>query len=175
MRPQGFTVWELAGVLAIVATLAAIAAPDFAQLRARAGVVTSADRLLGTLHFARSRAILGGVPVVVCLSNDGETCATGPAGARGWIVFENTRAEFTPRRDAGEPVLRRHRLERTTQLRASRNAVTFWPTVRAGSTSTFDFCDARAPQARRAVIVSQTGRPRLRLGVPRGASAACLT
>lgn len=168
-RARGSTLWELATVLAVVAVLAALAVPDFARLRASAGVTSGANQLLGALHFARSRAILVGVPTVVCLSPDGVRCVgRGAAQASGWIVFENTRAEFTPVRDPAEAVLRSYRLERAIEVHASRGAVTFWPAPRAGMTSTFEFCSTAARVAPRAVVVSQTGRPRLRIGNPRG-------
>ena len=171
-RTRGSTLWELATVLAVAAVLAALAVPDFARLRASAGVASGADQLLGALHFARSRAILVGVPTVVCLSPDGVRCVgRGAARASAWIVFENTRAEFTPVRDPAEPILRSYRLEHPIEVRASRGAVTFWPTPRAGMTSTFEFCSTAARVAPRAVIVSQTGRPRLRIGAPRGGTA----
>lgn len=173
-RCAGFTTWELATVLTIAATLIALATPEFLQLRASAGVVTGADRLMGAMHLARSNAILRGIPMVVCLSADLESCVgRGQSGAHGWIVFENLRAEFTPVHDPGEPILRRHRLDRPTEIRASRSAVTFWPTSRAGTTSTFEFCSAAPGVKPRAVIVSQTGRPRLRVGLPRGAATRC--
>jgi type IV fimbrial biogenesis protein FimT len=174
MRDRGYTIWELVTVIAVAAVLAAVSIPDFARLRASAGLASSADRLLGTLHFARSRAILRGIPTVVCLSADGENCVgRGAAAAHGWIVFENAHAEFTPVRDAGEPVLRRHAIDHPTTLRASRGAVTYWPAARAGMTSTFQFCSAVAGVPPRAVVVSQTGRPRLRIGPARGSATAC--
>lgn len=171
---RGHTLWELVTVLAIVAVIAAAALPGFSRLRASSALTAGADRLLGTLHFARSHAILVGLPTVVCLSADGASCvARGPARARAWLVFENLHAEFTPVRDPGEAILRSHFLGRDTEVRASRGAVTFWPTARAGMTSTFEFCSAHPGVRPRAVIVSQTGRPRLRIGTPRGALTRC--
>ncbi len=176
MAPRGYTIWELATVIAVAAILVAIATPDFTRMRASMGVATGADRLMGTLHYARSRAILGGIPTVVCLSPDGERCvARGAARARGWIVFENSRSEFTPVRDPGEPILREHHFDRPTEVHASRGAVTYWPTARAGMTSTFEFCSTVSGVQPHAVIVSQTGRPRLRIGTPRGAASRCGT
>lgn len=171
---NGFTIWELATVIAVVAVLLTAGTPGFARLRAAAGVTGNADRLMGAMHFARSQAILTGRPFVVCLSTDLAHCVgRGAQSARAWIVFENSRAEFTPVRDAGEPILRRHQLDRPTQIHASRGAVTFWPTSRAGTTSTFEVCSRVAGVSSRAVIVSQTGRPRLRVGLPRGAVSRC--
>jgi type IV fimbrial biogenesis protein FimT len=174
MRPRGHTLWELVTVITVLAVVATLASPDFGRLRASSAVTSGADRLLGALHFARSRAILRGVPTVVCLSQDGEHCVgRGARQAPGWIVFENTHAEFMPVRDPGEPILRRHRLEVPAALRATRSAVTYWPTARAGMTSSFEFCSKIAGVQPRAVIVSQTGRPRLRMGPARGSRVPC--
>jgi type IV fimbrial biogenesis protein FimT len=173
-HPHGFTVWELATVMAVVAILLAAGTPGFVRLSAAAGVTSNADRLMGAMHFARSQAILTGRPFVVCLSGDLASCVgRGAQSGRAWIVFENARAEFSPVRDADEPILRQHQLDRPTRIHASRGAVTFWPTSRAGSTSTFEVCSEVPGVASRAVIVSQTGRPRLRLGLPRGAATRC--
>jgi hypothetical protein len=46
-------------------------------------------------------------------------------------------------------------------LRANRNAVIYWPVALAGTTASFVFCDERGARAARAIIVSQTGRPRV--------------
>lgn len=173
-RCSGFSAWELATVAAIVAILVALATPDFRHLRASASVATEADRLLAALAFARSRAILTGKPLVVCLSADLENCvAHGADAATAWIVFENTHGEFAPERDPDEPVLRAHRLDRVTEVRATRSAVTYWPAPRAAATSTFEFCSGIAGARPRAVIVSQTGRPRLRVGQPGETSVRC--
>lgn len=173
-RPSGFTIWELATVMAVVAILLAAGTPGFVRLSAAAGVTSNADRLMGAMHFARSQAILTGRPFVVCLSGDLASCAgRGAQSGRAWIVFENARAEFTPQRDADEPILRQHQFDRPTEIHASRGAVTFWPTSRAGTTSTFEVCSRVPGVASRAVIVSQTGRPRLRIGLPRGAQSRC--
>jgi len=172
--PCGFTLWELATVVTVAAILLAAGTPGFVRLSAAAGVASNADRLMGAMHFARSQAILTGTPHVVCLSGDLGSClGRGAQSGRAWIVFGNAHAEFTPVRDADEPVVRHHRLDRPTQIHASRGAVTFWPTARAGTTSTFEVCSQVAGVASRAVIVSQTGRPRLRIGLPRGAQSRC--
>lgn len=173
-RPSGFTLWELATVMTVVAILLAAGTPGFVKLSAAAGVTSNADRLMGAMHFARSQAILTGRPFVVCLSRDLASCVgRGAQSGRAWIVFENARAEFSPVRDADEPILRRHRLDRPTEIHASRAAVTFWPTSRAGTTSTFEVCSQVPGVASRAVIVSQTGRPRLRTTLPRGTRSRC--
>jgi hypothetical protein len=60
--------------------------------------------------------------------------------------------------------LRQSRIPDGVVVRGSRAAVTFWPVARASLTSTFDVCDVRREVAGRAVVVSQTGRPRIAEG-----------
>ena len=81
-------------------------------------------------------------------------------------MFLNLRTERAPQRDAGEPLLGRFELPERLGVTGSRVAVTYWPVSRAGTTSTFTLCHATRLARTRAVIVSQTGRPRLRESAP---------
>jgi hypothetical protein len=47
-------------------------------------------------------------------------------------------------------------------VHGSRLAVTFWPLSRSGTTATLTLCSARRGLAPRQIIISQTGRPRLK-------------
>ena len=165
---SGFSLAELLVTLTIVAVVAALSAPAFQRSRADAASLTSAHSLLRALHLARSQALLRAEPAVVCLSSDLVTCASRSASGsiRGWIVFLNLRAERTVQRDAQEPLLGVFALPERLQLTGSRTAVTYWPVSRAGTTATFTVCDADRLARTRAVIVSQTGRPRLREAAP---------
>jgi type IV fimbrial biogenesis protein FimT len=156
---------ELLAVVAIVAILATMAAPTFASLRRTAGVGTAATELLAALHFARSAAALDGQPVTLCLSADGETCVPSSSDpASGWLVFAQPSAGLASSVTVVPPVLRQFHAADNVVVHGSRAAVTFWPAARASLTSTFDVCDARREVAGRAVVVSQTGRPRIAVG-----------
>jgi hypothetical protein len=62
---------------------------------------------------------------------------------------------------AADNLLRHVELPGRVSMQGSRTAVTYWPTSRAGTTSTFLMCHAGRPLEGRAVVVSQSGRPRV--------------
>lgn len=172
-RCSGFTLLELLVVLAIVAVATVAAAPSFTRNRDAAVASAAANALLATLHHARGIALLRATPTVVCLSEDASQClALEVASSRGWIEFQNDRVESPPRRDAAEPLLSHTAFDADLSIRGTRRSVTFWPVSRSGTTTTFTICAGRPASAARAVIVSQSGRPRLKSLTP--LSAGCL-
>jgi len=155
----GSTLLELALVLALVALLAGIAAPGFGRLRAEAALQRSAYALLGALHDARNTAISRGQPVVLCQTTAPRQCLASAAAATGWAVFIDRPGGVSGRLDSGDELLHVVDLPPELRLSGSRRALTYWPVVRAGTTATLVLCHARGGGL--AVIVSQTGRPRL--------------
>src|ERR1700748_3648893 len=92
-RPApGFTLIELAIVLAIVAILLRVAAPGMSRTMAARALAAQSSEFMAALRFARATAIQRGMVVTICASVPG-----GPApacrGSRatdwrgGWIVF----------------------------------------------------------------------------------------
>jgi type IV fimbrial biogenesis protein FimT len=161
---HGFSLVELLVTLLVLALLALLGAPTFQRVRANAASLAAAHALLGGLHLARSQALLRGLPAVLCLSADGAQCITSTRAdaARGWLVFVNRGGERTPQRDPQDPLIRQVLLPAGLSLRGSRTAVTYWPVSRAGTTATFTLCTRARLAVNRAVIVSQSGRPRQR-------------
>jgi type IV fimbrial biogenesis protein FimT len=157
----GFTVLELMFVCAIAALLAGVAAPGFREYSLNARRTGQVNELVHALHASRSAAIRGGLPVVLCKSSDGSQCTPAAAGwDEGWIAFVNRDSDSPAAVDADEPILLRQPRVEGISIRANRDALTYWPFSRAGTTATFIFCDQRGVESARAVIVSQTGRPR---------------
>jgi type IV fimbrial biogenesis protein FimT len=162
----GFTALELLVATAIAALLLSLAVPGFDRLRSGASISSSANQILRALHQARSIAILKNIPTAVCLSADGASCLTrAGASATGWIVFQDNARSSPVQIGAGDEILYRATLPEHVTVTGTRAAVVYWPTPRAGTTSTFEICSSRDDTDGRSVIVSQTGRPRVVVGV----------
>jgi hypothetical protein len=86
-------------------------------------------------------------------------------------VFIDRAGGTTGRLDAGDELLRSVELPPELRLLGSRRVLTYWPVARAGTTATLVLCHARG--AALAVIVSQTGRPRLSRTDAAGAALDC--
>jgi type IV fimbrial biogenesis protein FimT len=157
---RGLSAVELLAATAVLAVLASFAVPAYVRLSRSASLSTAANGMLWALHFARSTAVLRAQPVAVCLTADGEHClATGAHRASGWLVFVDREPRVPVQLEEGDEVLRRLPLAPGLAVRATRMAVTYWPTAMAGTTGTFTFCAGH--RVGRAVVISQTGRPRV--------------
>ena len=86
----GFTMFELVMVMSIVAIIAAIGLPSFKYVTASNRISTEINGLLMDMRFARSEAVKQGLPVTVCISTNGTTCATsGSDWSVGWMIFSD--------------------------------------------------------------------------------------
>jgi hypothetical protein len=80
------------------------------------------------------------------------------------MLFMNQEGGLVSRRETGEVLLRRWPLPREVQVSGTRAYAWYLPQPRAAATLSLNFCHPAAPAARRSVIVSQTGRPRVIAG-----------
>ncbi len=167
----GLSLFELALALALVAVMASIATPSLERWRVEAALQRESYALLGALHQARSAAITRGEPVVLCQTAGAGACLATAVPAGGWAVFVDRPGGSAGRIDAGDEMLHRAALPAELRLLGTRRALTYWPTARAGTTATLVLCHARG--GARALIVSQTGRPRLSLTDASGAALDC--
>jgi type IV fimbrial biogenesis protein FimT len=158
---SGFTLVELLvglGVLAIVATWAV---PNFNHFMRDAARTSEVNQFIQTVYLARSEAIKRNGVVSVCPSHDGTACAAGGPWHQGWIVFVNLDHDSPAHRDTGEELLHAYPAWDTGEIAGNRATLSFRPFGQSGVTATMTFCDDRGSAAARAVIISQTGRPRL--------------
>jgi type IV fimbrial biogenesis protein FimT len=98
----GFTLTELMVAIAVLAILAALAAPGFANVTRRLHVDTVREQFIGSMNFARTEAIRRGRNVVMRRIEPCTNAAT--EWYCGWNVFVDLDQDNTM--DAGEPLLR---------------------------------------------------------------------
>jgi len=170
-RPaSGFTLVELAVVLAIVAVLMRVATPGLSRLVATRALAAQSSEFMAALRFARAAALQRGSAVSVCASAPGgpPPACEGPRAAdwrHGWIVFADRDRRGVP--DGHGPLLRvQQPLQRSGGVAGTRGLISFT----AGGFSTdgsshflFSPPASAAADAPPAVMVcvSKQGRPRL--------------
>lgn len=102
-QAKGFTLVELMIVIAVAATLAAMAFPSFQSSIRANRVSTASNELMASFALARSEAIRSARGGGVCASADGKSCVAGSWGD-GWLVWTDTNADRAL--NEGEPVIR---------------------------------------------------------------------
>lgn len=100
-KSQGFTLLELIVTIAIIAILAAIAAPSFSRMMAGNQLQTAVGEWRTAFYLAQKEAIRRKTRVQICPSTDGEECASDLKNYKvGWIVWdmdaENLIRDFPP-------------------------------------------------------------------------------
>ncbi|NJD32772.1 MAG: prepilin-type N-terminal cleavage/methylation domain-containing protein [Gammaproteobacteria bacterium] len=171
--PRGFTLPEFVFTIAIVAGLAGWTIPTFRDIQRNALRTRQVNEFAEAVHLARGEAIKRNGVVSLCPSSGTDACApSGTPWERGWIVFVNLDHDAPADRDPGEELLHSHAGWKAGRIVANRSTLSFRAFGQSGVTATFAFCDDRGSAAARAVIISQTGRPRVS---DRSASGSALT
>jgi type IV fimbrial biogenesis protein FimT len=162
LRSNGLTLPELITSLAIVAVAGTLAIPSFNNLRLDSERARMVNSFVHSLFLARSESIKRGEVVTICPSWDGESCANpGTSWHIGWIVFANTSRSDVDTRDPGEDIIHVQGPWTAGTIRSNRSSYAFRPHRQGVPNGTLVFCDRRGSEHARAVIVSQTGRPRV--------------
>jgi type IV fimbrial biogenesis protein FimT len=160
-RPRGYTLIETLVTLAVLAAVAGWALPSFRELALNVARTREVNGFLQAVYLARSEAIKRNGVISLCPSPDGMACTAAADWHGGWIVFVNLNRDSPAVRDAGEDLLRAYPAWDAGRITANRTTLSFRAFGQSGVTATVTFCDARGSDAARAVIISQTGRPRV--------------
>lgn len=122
------------------------------------------NQFIASLTRARSDAIKREIPVTLCKSANGLTCAPDGNWADGWIVFadEDTRGTL----DGNDEIIDIQVNERSFKVLTDQNFATWISYDRLGrstgnggaATGWLALIDARGPDHARVVIISRSGR-----------------
>ena len=95
-RSAGFTLIELMVAVAILAVLAALAAPSFNEAILSNRLASYANTFVASAQLARGEAIKRNATVVMCrYADDGTSCATTGTWQQGWIVWRDADNDAT--------------------------------------------------------------------------------
>jgi type IV fimbrial biogenesis protein FimT len=172
-KTQGVTLYELLMTLALVGIVLTTGLPAFSGTLARQKQAVEINALFHAIHLARKESIMRRKVVSLCPSRDGESCEPGRDWSSGWILFENADRDSPPEVDAGEPVLRHHRVSADIRVLANRHGFTLRATFLRATNGTFVICDRQNRIRGKGLIVSYTGRPRVAFERPDGTPYTC--
>jgi type IV fimbrial biogenesis protein FimT len=145
----GLSLTELLLAIALLGIVTGFAVPSFRALQLDTERSAQLNRFAQSIHLA------------------------GTGWESGWIMFHNQDRDAPAVRDADETIVQVYAPWERGQLRGNRATLSFRSFGQSGVTATYTFCDARGDEAARAVIVSQTGRPRITSRTASGDALSC--
>ncbi len=94
----GFSLVELIVAITILALLISVGVPSYQNIIRDNRLVAQTNSLVGTLNLARSESIKRRSPVIVCRTDNGNSCSNNGAGTweTGWIAFVDDNADGNP-------------------------------------------------------------------------------
>jgi len=177
-KQNGFTLGELLTAMAVAGIGLAVAVPSFTNMVNNNRRITAVNRMVTTMHSARSEAITRNQQVTVCSSKNGTAC-DGDDWGDGWLFFADLNRDRAV--DVGETIL--GSAPALTQLEVdSGEFPSFFAYRPSGRIMGADFdanqgqftvCDPRGADYARVLIISQSGQPRLSDHQNDGSAPSC--
>ncbi|NIP72271.1 MAG: general secretion pathway protein GspH [Gammaproteobacteria bacterium] len=173
-QSAGFTLTELLITMGLAVILTVGVIPSFRTILANNRVSAAVNKLVAHLQAARSEAVRNGRQAILCPSVDGQRCERTNQWHRGWMIYADTNRNR--RRDPEERVTRVHGPLTGLSIHSGRYSYRVryrYDGSSYFSNTTFTFCDSRGAEHARAVILSNSGRPRVSGEGPGGRGLVC--
>lgn len=169
-RAGGFTLVELAAVVAVAAVLVGVGVPPLTDTVRSIRLTSASNDLLAGLLMARSEAVKRNGRGVICKSSNGVSCASTGGWEQGWMVFHD--ANNNGSRESGEAIVERgHALAGDLRVTGNLNVARYVSYTGTGRTKTVGggFQSGTLTMCRqsvdggeaRQIIISSSGRPRV--------------
>jgi type IV fimbrial biogenesis protein FimT len=177
---RAFSLYDALVTLTIVSTVTATAVPSLQHLTSSQRMSGAVNSLIAALHLTRSEAIKRNERATLCPSTNGRECRDGGSSGTVWdegyllYIDHNGNHAF----DADDMTVRYFNAFEGLHIRSSthRDHVTYQSNgMASGSNLTITFCDKLGRSAPRAVIVSNSGRPRTSTLDANGGALICPT
>jgi len=159
----GLTLLELMLVISIIALLIGAGLPTVRQFTLNQRLTAASRQLYQDLMFARDSAVSLSRVIVACPSNNADGCAANNGWQQGWLVFQDDNLDR--QRQTSEPVFRvgGEHSDLTITSSVHRNRLRFYPNGTApGNAASLVICDQRGAANAFAIVLSNSGRIRLR-------------
>ncbi|MCW8907748.1 MAG: GspH/FimT family pseudopilin [Sedimenticola sp.] len=174
-RCAGLTLLELVTTLAISGIMLSLAVPAMSALSGNNARVSATNTLVRHLQLARSEAVTRGRVTILCPSPGGRSCSDSTSWEQGYILVLDSNNNRSA--DSGDTLVRVFQgLDERIAISstAGRKRILFNPLgMSPGYNLTLSFCDRQQVVEPRAVILSNTGRPRLSETRPDGSPIQC--
>jgi type IV fimbrial biogenesis protein FimT len=163
-RLRGLSLLELLVTLGMTGMVLLVGVPAIDTLHARTLQTAEINRFIRHLQLARSSAIKSGRDHVLCPSNDSLSCLESTRWEYGYILFEDGNEDEI--RDRHESIIgvgqTSNRFGIAMRSTMGRKHIIYRADGRsAGSNLTLTFCDPENDIPPKAVILSNSGRPRV--------------
>lgn len=167
--------------IAVAGVLLTLAAPAYQDFIANSKRTAAVNDLLADFQIARSSSVSRNSRIVVCSSSNGTSCANNDNWDIGWITFDDADADGV--KDGGEVILSSHEptpqntttsIFRAVAYRPNGRVITYTPVgTTLGTSGTITVCDSRGASMARAVVISNSGRPKTSTTKLDGSALTC--